>query len=296
MALMYDSINVANIPAGATDILAYTDGAYANEAAIRARFPNATIHTISAMGQVFAQWVDCEPGAVWPPSAAAAVVQAWQARGCKGIYASLNNMQACQEAVNALHLTGVEYFDANYTNVEHVDPGYVATQYADPGPYDETDTTATFEDGMTGDTDVIVIEDAAKTFIGLCGPMGVIPLESSEVAWANATFGGTVVGMPNTLITRINAQVASDLAANFAAVATEATANSAVSSVAAVTATVNTILADVAALKTAVAAIPTTSVPGPAGPAGATGPQGPAGALVAANVPIQITGSISTTG
>lgn len=84
-----------------------------------------------------------------------------------------------------------------------------------------------------GDDDVRVIEDAAKTFIGLDGPAGVTALEPAEVGWANTAYGPTMTGMPNTLISRINAQIG-----------------------AAVTTSLAPVLAELAELKAAVAAIP----------------------------------------
>lgn len=100
-----------------------------------------------------------------------------------------------------------------------------------------------------GDNDVRVIEDANKTFIGLDGPLSVTPLTAAEVPWANAAYGPTVTGMPNTLIDRINAQVAADLGASFANVTNE---------IAALSAAVSGLATLVQTISTAVAAIPTT--------------------------------------
>ena len=140
---MYDSINVDAIPADATELLAYTDGLYANVDKMRARFPNARIHTISAVGQVVGEWIDVEQGCVWPPNAAVDLWHAWRSKGCRGFYCSIS----LQPTIRGLLAPGddPEWFDANYTGVDHVDPGDVATQYADPGPYDISETTPAFE-------------------------------------------------------------------------------------------------------------------------------------------------------
>ena len=170
MPLMYDSINVEAIPATATEILAYTDGLYANETAVRARFPNAVIHTISAVGQVVAEWIDVEPGCVWPVQAAADLYKVWRLQGCKGYYASLNTMQALKEAHQTAN-PGVtaEYFDANDTGIIHVDPGYVATQDESTGGYDITDTTPQFE-GITPSTGTIQQPQESNMFSFCCQP------------------------------------------------------------------------------------------------------------------------------
>lgn len=147
---MYDSVDPAAIPNTAAELLVYTDGDFANEAAMRARFPNAVIHTISTAGHVVAEWIDVEPGAVWPNQAAADLFRVWRTQGCRGYYTSLANEQALREAHAAAN-PGVtaEWFDADWTNTPHVDPGNVATQYADPpgsgGSYDVSDTTPQFE-------------------------------------------------------------------------------------------------------------------------------------------------------
>lgn len=140
---MYDSINVAAIPADATEVLAYTDGRYANVQALKTRFPNARLHTISAVGQVVAEWIDVEEGCVWPPNQAVDLWHAWRNKGCKGFYCSIS----LQPTIRGLLAPGDNpaWFDANYTGVDHVDPGDEATQYADPGPYDISETTPAFE-------------------------------------------------------------------------------------------------------------------------------------------------------
>lgn len=191
MAVMYDSINLAAIPADATEILIYTDGQYAETAAeVKARWPNATYHTISPMGQVLAQWIDVEPGAVWPNQAAASLFHVWGRQGCKGYYSSLNNMQALKEAHQAENPgMSAEYFDANYTGVEHVDPGYVATQYTDPGPYDISDTTAQFEQITYPPSHS---ESSTMSVIcGLNGPGGAVRWDTFVVASDNNVYYAT---------------------------------------------------------------------------------------------------------
>lgn len=143
MTTMYDSIHPEAIPADATEVLAYTDGEYANVDTLRARFPNARQHTISAVGEVVAEWIDVEAGCVWPPNRAVDLWHSWRNHGCRGFYCSLS----LQPTIRALLAPGdsPEWFDANYTGVAHVDQGDEATQYADPGPYDVSETTPAFE-------------------------------------------------------------------------------------------------------------------------------------------------------
>lgn len=129
---MYDSAT-DQIPAGATDILVYTDGIYANATILGERFPHATLHTISAVGKVPGRWIDVEPGCVWPPAAAVALQAEWAPQGCKGFYC---NRFTQPLLVAAGAPVGVEWFLADPTGVEHVIPGTVATQWGWFSTYD----------------------------------------------------------------------------------------------------------------------------------------------------------------
>jgi hypothetical protein len=133
-ALMYDSAG-GNIPADAQYILVPTDGTYAaGVPAIKARFPNATYQTYSCDGQVPAEWVDCEPGCVWPPEAAVATFKAWQGNGItKGFYSTLATQTAIKQYFSqyAIDANTVEWFDADWTNQPHIDIGNTETQFED---------------------------------------------------------------------------------------------------------------------------------------------------------------------
>jgi hypothetical protein len=144
---MYDGINVASIPNDATEILAYTDGAFANVDKAKQSFPNAKIHTISAVGKVVAEWIDCETGCVWPPEAAVSLYIAWRDKGCKGFYSALSTQQAIREqcGLHGIDPHQVGWFDAHYTDVPTVDAGNEATQFLNTPGYDETVTTPAFE-------------------------------------------------------------------------------------------------------------------------------------------------------
>lgn len=130
---MYDSIHVELIPADADDLLAYTDGLYANAAALKARFPNATLHTISAVGVTPAEWIDCEPGCVWPPTNASALWRRWKNRG---VYCNKNTWTMVKDAFWPGE--NPEFFIADPTGIAHVVAGSVETQYLFAGGYDES--------------------------------------------------------------------------------------------------------------------------------------------------------------
>lgn len=135
--LMYDGVNVSQWPADVTHGLVYTDGHFANEAQARARFPNATFQTISAVGQAPAQWIDCEPGAVWPPVTAVALYKRWRLQGCRGIYCNQASKPAVQQAARQAG-AGPEIFGADWTGVPHINPGESQTQYLSTPGFDIT--------------------------------------------------------------------------------------------------------------------------------------------------------------
>lgn len=278
--IMYDSIDVAAIPANATDLLGYTDGIHANIAALRARFPNARIHTISAIGQVFAEWIDVEDGCVWPNQEAASLFHVWGPQGCKGYYSYLSNMQALKEAHQAANPgMGAEYFDADYTNVEHVDAGYVATQYADPGSYDISDTTPTFETATT-----LTSASEATVICFVPGPNGredLFAVDTNGRVWqkTGANPGQLVsasweANVPNGNVTSIAAGWSSDNAY----LVLVGRGNGGIAYLC--WWTVSTAAWSAWTALTGITTLDNIGAAGPQGPAGtpgATGPQGPAG-------------------
>jgi hypothetical protein len=132
---MYDGIDVGRWPPNVEWGLVYTDGKFANVVAARARFPQARFQTISAVGQVPADWVDCEPGCVFPPLRAVGVYRAWRPDGCRGVYfpESLR-----PQVVAAARTLGVapQLFGADWTNVPHIDPGEAETQFVSTPGFD----------------------------------------------------------------------------------------------------------------------------------------------------------------
>lgn len=139
---MFDSAT-DQIPAGATDILVYTDGRYANATVLHQRFPNATLHTISAVGQVAGRWIDVEQGCVWPPATAVDRYLAWRVQGCKGFYCSKSTkpLLVAELGLRGISPNSVEWFEADPTGVKHVIAGDVATQWGWFGSYDESTLT-----------------------------------------------------------------------------------------------------------------------------------------------------------
>jgi hypothetical protein len=133
--LMYDGIDVAKWPAGVQWGLVYTDGLFANQVAARARFPQAAFQTISAVGKVPAEWVDCEPGCVFPALRAVSLYKTWKPQGCRGVYfpeASRADIVVAARRLGA----NPQLFGADWTNVPHINPGEAETQWQNTPGFD----------------------------------------------------------------------------------------------------------------------------------------------------------------
>lgn len=123
---IYDAVDVAAIPASATTLLAYIDGDYVTLPAVRARFPKATILTVTTNGRSKADICDVESGDATPAIAAQGVRDGLY----DNVYSALENEDALFDL-----LAGKDWnwFAADPTGEEHLVPRSVATQWAWPG-------------------------------------------------------------------------------------------------------------------------------------------------------------------
>ena len=131
MRTMYDTVNADRLPADARLVAAYVDGLYANEAAVRARCPHATVVTITVFGHSDAHVIDCEAGDATPPQAAA-WAKAQIAKGHKPtIYCNLTAwpMVKAEVAKAGIPAGAVSYWVARYDGKAEMIPGAVAKQY-----------------------------------------------------------------------------------------------------------------------------------------------------------------------
>lgn len=138
----YDSTNIYDIPTSAQMVGYYVDGIYAvSELEVRARFPNATLIGISAVGTNAGIVGDVEPGCMDPTYA----VQWVQWRRAAGfdptIYCNqLHGWNPVRVAFQAAGVPPPHYWVANYDGVASIPAGAVAKQYANPtltgGHYD----------------------------------------------------------------------------------------------------------------------------------------------------------------
>lgn len=146
---MYDSVNTLSLPPTAELILAYIDGKYNNYAAVKAKFPNATVipTTTNAIGSLNAKVYDCEQGDGDAADAADWALHKIALEQRPTIYCSRVGQQGygwpwVQQELTALNipLSSVDFGIADYTGTTHLVPGSAFTQYANPpssgGDYD----------------------------------------------------------------------------------------------------------------------------------------------------------------
>jgi hypothetical protein len=127
---MYDSVTAKRLPPNATLVAAYTDGHYANEAAVRAQCPHATIVRITVRGNPDREVIDCETGDATPEQAAAWAATEIKAGRRPTIYCNLSTWPEVQRHVKAHGIAGkVCYWIAHYDGKAEMIPGAVAKQY-----------------------------------------------------------------------------------------------------------------------------------------------------------------------
>ena len=125
---MLDSINAARLPVDAVLVGAYVDGHYANEAAVRARCPQATVVTITVLGTAGANVADCEPGDLTPSSAADWAAREIAAGRKPTLYCNLSTWPSVQAEVAKRRIT-VSYWIAHYDGLAEMIGGAIAKQY-----------------------------------------------------------------------------------------------------------------------------------------------------------------------
>lgn len=154
MSACFDAVDVAAIPSGATTVLAYIDGRYVTLPAVRARFPEARILTVTTTGLHRADICDVESGDATPAIAAAGVRE--------GLYGVVYSSAALLGELSAA-MRGLvwRWFAADWTGLPHLVSGSVATQWASPGH------------GSVGNYDISTLLDSAW-------PVAVLPVPTTK--------------------------------------------------------------------------------------------------------------------
>jgi|SRR5579864_2729410 len=133
MHVLFDSVDLAQIPAGAPAVAGYVDGDWPTFPLLAKGWPNSRRLSIAVSPRQNAEVLDVETG-----DAVAGDVVRWvnvqRARGATRpcIYASLSTMLlAVHPALRASRLPRTSYrlWVADYTDVPHIPPGYGACQW-----------------------------------------------------------------------------------------------------------------------------------------------------------------------
>jgi hypothetical protein len=138
---MYDSVTASALPTGAPAYAGYYNGSFAILNAIKARFPSATIVSVTPDGEHGAEYIDVEPGDAVPADAPSFIKL-----GGLGFYCSASQTAACVAACTKAGIARTAYriWSAHWIGRHICSPaacGYPAadgTQYASTSGWDES--------------------------------------------------------------------------------------------------------------------------------------------------------------
>lgn len=126
--VMYDSVDVAKIPATAGAVAGYVDGHYVTYGQLVAALPHAAHVSITVEGAAGARVLDWEKGNADPPLWASREIAAGRR---PSIYCNTSSRAAVAAAIAPLALGNeVDWWAADWTGQPHAVAGAVATQYA----------------------------------------------------------------------------------------------------------------------------------------------------------------------
>jgi hypothetical protein len=121
--IMYDSVDLSQVPANPPAVAVYVDGRFANAAEAKRRFPQARLLTIAVFAKDDADCLDIERGDATPDQAAGWVARQL-ARGIKRpcLYASASVMPAILVAMShaGVPRSTLRLWSAHYTMESHI--------------------------------------------------------------------------------------------------------------------------------------------------------------------------------
>ena len=205
---VYDSVNVAAIPADAQVILGYVDGAdpeiAGNYAAVVKRFPHAHVVSVTTTGRNRAMMCDCEKYDLSP-----AMVRTWADNDLylgplPLVYSSVSRYSRVRSAMTPLQWT---WWAADWTGTPHLVDRSSATQYADPatsgGDYDLSVMMPGLFEFLFGTppppprkADMILINNGVTQYV-LCSDGTKVPIEDpADLAALAQVLPGSVALSP----------------------------------------------------------------------------------------------------
>jgi hypothetical protein len=133
--VMFDGVTVADLPAGYSAYAGYWDGSFANLTALRKRFPNATIVSVTPDGAHGAMYIDVEPG-----DAVNDQIAEFIKAGGIGFYTAASNISAAISACTAAGLSRTQYkiWSAHWIGWHLCGPGTCGYPQADGTQFEST--------------------------------------------------------------------------------------------------------------------------------------------------------------
>lgn len=205
---VYDSVNVAAIPADAKVILGYVDGRdpeiAGNYAAVVKRFPHAHIVSVTTTGRNPAMMCDCEKYDLTP-----AMVRTWALRR---LYSGpwpvvYSNVSTKPSVVPELVGFPWSWWAADWTGTPHLYPTSDATQYANPatsgGDYDVSAAKRALIEALfpwpapsPRKADMIIINNGTTQYL-LCSDGTKVPIDDpADLAALATVLPGSVTLSP----------------------------------------------------------------------------------------------------
>jgi hypothetical protein len=135
---MYDGVTPSRLPPSASMVAGYADGHYANLAAMRARYPHATVVSIAVSWRTRAQVLDVETGDATPAQAVQWCLHtmAGTANRDLTVYCNTSTWPSVRAAFRAAGVSEPQYWVAEYDGVAAIPAGAVAKQYRNTPGYD----------------------------------------------------------------------------------------------------------------------------------------------------------------
>lgn len=134
---MYDGVTPTRIPAGATLVAGYVNGAYANLPALRLRFPHATCVGVAVTAGFDGGVVlDVEKGDASPAKAPGWVRMRRAAGVDPTVYCDTSTWSEVRAAFHAAGVAEPHYWIADWDGEASVPAGAVAKQYRNESGYD----------------------------------------------------------------------------------------------------------------------------------------------------------------
>ena len=137
MTIMFDSVNIHNIPANASMVAGYVNGHWATYESLKAAFPKAHVVSIDVFGNAVADVIDVEKGDATPQVAVAWAAHMRTLGRNPIVYASRALIPTIIHTFQTSKQPLPFFWVADYTGVSHVCtefPNVVATQWADGTP------------------------------------------------------------------------------------------------------------------------------------------------------------------